>query len=103
MIQNLTITLLPEEAAAEASIKKRVGLSLGIAQKQITGYKIEKRSIDARGRQAKIILQVTVFINEPVTKEPVFDPQLKKVNNAPHVVIAGAGPAGLFAALRLIS
>ncbi|HRO43578.1 MAG TPA: FAD-dependent oxidoreductase [Flavipsychrobacter sp.] len=103
MIKNLTLSILPEQAADEASLKTNIAAELGIAPKRISGYKVEKRSIDARSRQPKIILQLTVFIDEPVKEEQPFDPQLKNVSSTPHVVIVGAGPAGLFAALRLIS
>jgi uncharacterized FAD-dependent dehydrogenase len=48
-------------------------------------------------------LQIEVFINEQVKERPVFDPELQNVGNALPVVIIGAGPAGLFAALKLIS
>ena len=103
MIKSITLSLSPEDAADEQHIKKSIASECGVAPVRITGYHILKRSIDARSRQARIILQVQVFIDEQVVDEPVFDPQLREVTNAPHVVIVGAGPAGLFAALRLIS
>ncbi len=103
MISYTTLTLLPEQAADEAVFKKLLASGLGIAPGRITGYTLDKRSVDARSRQPKIVLQLTVFIDEPVKETIPFDPLLKNVANAPHVVIAGAGPAGLFAALRLIT
>ncbi|MBZ0099694.1 MAG: FAD-binding protein, partial [Taibaiella sp.] len=66
-------------------------------------YILQKRSIDARGKQPYVVLQLQLFIDEAVQQPEPFDPQLLNVSNAPHVVIVGAGPAGLFAALRLIS
>jgi len=102
MIKNITITLLPEQAAEKQSIKKELASELGIKPGKITGFKIEKQSIDARSRQPKIILQLNVFIDEPVQEESPFDPQFRNVSNAPAVIIIGAGPAGLFAALRAI-
>jgi len=103
MIRSITLSLSPEDAAGEQLIKKNIALECGVAPARITGYHILKRSVDARSKQARIVLQLEVFIDEQVIEEPIFDPQLRDVANAPHVVIAGAGPAGLFAALRLIS
>jgi len=103
MIKTITLSLAPADAADEQAIKKNIAATCGITASRVTGYSIQKRSVDARSRQAKIILQVQVFIDEKVPGAPLFDPQLRNVANAPHVVIVGAGPAGLFAALRLIS
>lgn len=103
MIKNISIKLLPADAADERSIKKQLAAELGVHTTSITGYHILKRSIDARSRQAHFILQLEVFIDEALKEAPAFDPQLQDVSNAPQVVIVGAGPAGLFAALRLIS
>ncbi|MFI5196794.1 MAG: NAD(P)/FAD-dependent oxidoreductase [Chitinophagales bacterium] len=103
MIKNISISLTPADAADEQSIKTHIAAECGVEAKRITGYTIQKRSIDARSRQAHVILQLQIFIDEKVAETPPFNPQLKNVSNAPHVVIVGAGPAGLFAALRLIS
>lgn len=103
MIKNISIKLIPAFAADERRLKMQLAEELAVNHKRITGYHILKRSIDARSRQAHFILQLEVFIDEPVKELLVFDPQLQDVSNAPHVVIVGAGPAGLFAALRFIS
>src|SRR4051812_7830007 len=103
MIKTLTITLSPAEAADDLSIRKAIATESGVSAKKVAGYIIQKQSIDARSRQARIILQLQAFIEEQVQEAPAFDPQLRDVTNAPHVVIVGAGPAGLFAALRLIT
>jgi len=103
MIKVISISLSPAEAADERSIKKSIAAELALSAKRITGYNIQKRSIDARSRQAKVILQLEVFIDQQVQLPQAFDPQLRDVAHAPHVVIVGAGPAGLFAALRLIN
>ncbi len=103
MIKNISISLTPADAADEQTIKTHIAAESGVGAKRITGYIIQKRSIDARSRQARIILQMQVFIDEGVAETPVFDPQLRDVSNASHVVIVGAGPAGLFAALKLIT
>lgn len=103
MNKTIIFKLKPAEAADEAIVKRAIAGELDIPIKNITGYRITKRSIDARARQAYIQLQAEVYINEVVPVQPAFDPELRNVSNAPHVVIVGAGPAGLFAALRLIT
>jgi len=75
----------------------------GVPVSEITGYTILKKSLDARGRQAWFQLIVQVFINEPADAPLQSSLQLKSVHQAQRkVVIIGAGPAGLFAGLRLI-
>lgn len=104
MIQHITLTLLPSEAINDDLVKKYIAAELSIPTRRIFGFKIEKRSIDARSKQPKIVLQLQVFIDEQILESSAFDPELKNVSNSSsHVVIVGAGPAGLFAALKLIS
>lgn len=103
MIKNITISLSPADATSEHSIKHSIAAEAGVAPKRITGYHIQKKSIDARSRQAKIILQVQVFIDEQVQQPPAFDPELRNVTNGIPLIIVGAGPAGIFAALKAIS
>lgn len=103
MIKTVSIQVLPTDAFDDRAIRRIAAEECGVNTKRITGYHIQKRSIDARSRQAKYILQLEVFIDSKVMEIPAFDPQLQNVNNAPHVVIIGAGPAGIFAALRLIA
>ena len=103
MVKTITLSLLPVEAADTSAIREAVVSETGVSPKRITGYTTEKRSIDARGRQVKIILQLRVYIDERVENAESFNPQLRDVTSAPHAMIVGAGPAGLFAALRMIS
>ena len=103
MIKNISISITPADAADEPTIKRVMAEECGISTARITGYTIQKRSVDARQKLARIVMQATVFIDEQVPEAPAFDPQLQNVSTAPHVVIVGAGPAGLFAALRLIT
>lgn len=103
MIQQINLLLLPEEANQEAIILKNAINATGLKPSRINGFKVLRQSIDARGRTVKIQLQVAVYIDEPLPKDDTFDPQLQNVSNKETVVIVGAGPAGLFAALRLIT
>lgn len=65
-------------------------------------YKVVRRSIDARSRQIKVNLSVELYIDEAPPLNPEIFNNYKDVRNAPPAIIIGAGPAGLFAALRLI-
>ena len=101
MHREITLTLTPQEAASENIYIQYVLKELNVARNQITSFKLIKRSIDARKRNVKIILKLLVFIDEPAPKfKPIFEYQ--DVTNKPEVLIIGSGPAGLFAALRLI-
>lgn len=103
MVKNISITLPPAQAADDAALTAQIAAECGVPRKRVTGYTIQKRSLDARGRQPRMVLQLQVFIDEQVATPPAFDPQLNDVSHAEPVIIVGAGPAGLFAALRLIT
>ena len=101
MQKEIEITLLPEEAADEAAIRTHLANTLKVRIERIKGYKILKRSIDARSRRVVYRMQIRVFIDEPQLAEN--DPvNYQNASNAKHVLIVGAGPAGLFAALQCI-
>jgi uncharacterized FAD-dependent dehydrogenase len=103
MIQQLSLKLLPSQATSDSTITAEAAASLGVKASDITGFHLLKRSIDARSKQAYFILTVKVFVNEPFQERektiPIYD---SLPANAPEAIIIGAGPAGLFAALRLI-
>lgn len=103
MVKTISIQLSPDLALDEEHIKRVAAEESGIDKTEISGYRILKRSIDARSRYAKYILQLNLYINEPAPPKINFGPELQNVANAPHVIIIGAGPAGLFAALKLIT
>jgi len=103
MQQQIIIKLLPSEAATATIVQHYAAQHLGLPPTAITGYHIIKQSIDARGKQPWVIMTLLVFANEPFHERTIKELPLQDVSNARNaVIIAGAGPAGLFAALKLI-
>jgi uncharacterized protein len=103
MQKTLTIKVLPSEAADEQKIKGALASATGVKKNQIKGYQVLKKSLDARGRQPWFHLTVNTFIDEPFQERPFIPLKLKDVTHAAwRVIVVGAGPAGLFAAIRLI-
>ncbi len=103
MQKTISLKLLPSEAADETSVKKYIARSEAVESNIVTGYHILKQSIDARGKQAWINLTIRTFINEPFQQRKKNYFSFKDVTKAEkHVIIIGAGPTGLFAALKLI-
>ena len=104
MIQQVSLKVLPAEASSHIAITQHAATSLGIKPSAITGYNLLKRSIDARSRQqVYYVLTVQVFIDEPFQDRPHLSFNYDALSsNAPRAIIIGAGPAGLFAALRMI-
>ena len=101
MIKEIELVLLPKEAGDEGVLKAKVSSYLKIPASRINHVQILKRSIDARGKQVVYRVKVKVYQNEPFVPE-VFDVKFENVSDKKRVIIIGAGPAGLFAALRCI-
>lgn len=103
MQQLISIRLLPSEAASDDTIKKYLAAAAGKKISDITGFYIVKQSIDARSKTIRINLTCKTFINEPFHERESVRFQFKDVHHAAsQVIIVGAGPAGLFAALKLL-
>lgn len=102
MIHQLNISLSPETAADIVQCKLAIAKVLNVAPGEISHLIIKRRSIDARGRSVKVNLGLDVFIGELPMVDVPFRYNYNNVANKPEIVIVGAGPAGLFAALRLI-
>ncbi len=101
MIKEIQLVVSPQTAAEDISLRKTIANSLNINVIELTGYRILKKSIDARQRDIKINLKLAVFIGEQPT-ESINAFQYNNVSGKKRVIVVGAGPAGLFAALRLI-
>ena len=102
MIKELQLRVLPEDAVNEQSLLRVICRELGEQPEAINAIRVQKRSIDARQRVIFFNLTLRIFINEvPDTPEykTIF---YRDVSKEKPVIIVGAGPAGLFAALRLI-
>jgi uncharacterized FAD-dependent dehydrogenase len=101
MIKEIEITCPPEKHEDEAFLKSIAATSANISLQRITGIKILKRSIDARGRKVVYRMQLRVYIDEPYLPE-TYTVNYPDIKQAKPVIIVGAGPAGLFAALQCI-
>jgi len=103
MIKELQLRVIPEEAVNEDAIRMSVCRHAGFKPAEVNAVRLLKRSIDARQRQTYVNLTVRAFINEEPTPTSFQNIIYKDVSAAKHAaVVVGAGPAGLFAALRLI-
>jgi uncharacterized FAD-dependent dehydrogenase len=100
---DISIQAAPETAAQDLMLKQAIAGSIGIDPSRISGYHLLRSSIDARSRQVRLQLRIRVFVDEPVAPRERMAFQFQDVRQAKHrVVIVGAGPAGLFAALFLL-
>ena len=103
MQKTFSLKLLPSEASNDTILKKYIAQAAAVQPTSVSGYNFQKRSIDARQKQPWINLSVLAFINEPWQKRILTPVQYPDVHRAAsRVTVIGAGPAGLFAALRLI-
>lgn len=102
MIQEYQIRLLPRQASQEHSIKEFIALEKGMDVRTIQHVRILKRSIDARQRTIFVNMKVRVYINEQPDDDAYVHTEYSDVSKSPAAIVVGAGPGGLFAALRLI-
>ena len=102
MIHEYQLRILPEQAASEQSLKQYIGREKGLDVRTINAIRILKRSIDARQRTICVNLTIRVFVNETPSEEEFVRTDYPNVEGRPAVIVVGAGPGGLFAALKLI-
>lgn len=102
MVEEYQLRLLPEEAYSEDTIRQYLSQEKGFDVAAIRAVRVVKRSIDARHRRVLVNLKVRAYINELPTEEPFVPTDYPDVSDQPSAIVVGAGPGGLFAALRLI-
>ena len=102
MTNEYQVRVLPEVAAQQELLKAFLAEEYGFRQEEVMGLRILKRSIDARQRTIYINIKVRVYINELPSDDEYVHTDYPDVSHQPQVVVVGAGPGGLFAALRLI-
>ena len=102
MVQDIQLRVLPQVAASESGIKTFLTQEKGLDGRRLKGIRVVKRSIDARQRQVMVNLTVRTWIDEEPDMAAFERIDYPQVEGRPQVVVIGAGPGGLFAALRLI-
>lgn len=102
MSTSLQLRVLPQVAYDAANLRADVAQRLGVDPQQIHAIRTVKRSIDARQRQVMVNLTLEVFIDEDPNTLSFERIHYGDVSAAPQAVVVGAGPGGLFAALRLV-
>lgn len=102
MVREFQTRMTPREAADERLIREHVAVENGFDVRTVTAMRIMKRSIDARQRDIFVNLKLKVYINEQPDDAGYTETEYRDVSSSPAVVVVGAGPGGLFAALRLI-
>ncbi|RUL58986.1 NAD(P)/FAD-dependent oxidoreductase [Prevotella koreensis] len=102
MKKELLLRLPPREAASLSAIKEACAREMTINVGSISSVRILKRSIDARQRNIFVNLKICIYINEEPETLQYTVVEYRDVSNCQQVIVVGAGPGGLFAALRLI-
>ena len=102
MTNEYQLRVLPQVAANADQLRKYIAEEQGLALGALKAVRILKRSIDARQRTIFVNLKVRVYVNELPTEDEFEHVNYQDVSNKPQVIVVGAGPGGLFAALRLI-
>ena len=102
MTQEYQIRVQPHVAANEQSLRCYLADEYGFDVRTVTAVRILRRSIDARQRTIFVNLKVRVYINEQPQQDEYVHTDYPDVSEAPQVIVVGAGPGGLFAALRSI-
>ncbi len=102
MNQKITLRLTPKQASHEDNYRSVIAKKMGVSPAKITGIRVLRRSIDARQQQVMVQLQVEAWAGEPVPAQETKQFHWPLVISAPEVIVVGAGPGGLFAALKLI-
>lgn len=102
MIREIQFRALPEQAYSEDILKQAVCRFNALDVRTVNAIRVLKKSIDARQRTIYVNLTLRLFINEDPTEKEYIHTDYHSVDGKPNVIVVGAGPGGLFAALHLI-
>ena len=103
MIKEMQLRVMPRVAASDDAIIHFIASEQYLPQDRVAGVRVIKRSIDARQRNVMVNLTVRVYVDEPMTDDYLVPPiDYRPVSGDKTAIVVGAGPGGLFAALRLI-
>ncbi len=102
MVKEIEIVTAPETADDAGVLIRQAAEIIGVSEEEIGGVRLLRKSIDARHRPVVLRLQLEVWLNEPMPEERLPEPDYPEVRGDRRCVIVGGGPAGIFAALRLI-
>jgi len=103
MQKKITLRIQPAELGQDVVIRQLIAASEGIDKSRVTGFYVVKQSLDARSRQVWVNLMVQAFIDEPYQDRPLIPITYRDVHASnQQLIIVGAGPAGLFAALHCL-
>jgi uncharacterized FAD-dependent dehydrogenase len=102
MKHELNLVVSPADAADESALTHIAAKQLAIRPSSISFIKTLKRSIDARSRNIKINLRMEVYTDGMLPQQRNYKIDYPDVTACKPVIVIGAGPAGLFAALQLI-
>jgi Uncharacterized FAD-dependent dehydrogenases len=98
----IQLLISPREAVEENLLKEIIAEKLNVNKTKVFSYRILRKSIDARGGRPRVNLEVEVFLNK-IAPKPLYQPfDYKSVAQKKQVIIIGYGPAGMFAALKLL-
>ena len=102
MIQEYQMRVLPEQAVNEETLKRHICREKGLDARTVKAIRVLKRSIDARQRTIYVNIKAQLFVNEVPDKDEFVRTEYRDVSSCKEAIVVGAGPGGLFAALRLI-
>lgn len=103
MVEELHMRVPPRIASSEDEIAHYIAHERHLPMSRIQGVRVIKRSIDARQRNVMMSLKVRVYVDEPMKRDHLVPPvQYRPSSGKRQAIVVGAGPGGLFAALRLI-
>ena len=102
MVNEYQVRVQPHMAANEQALRSYLADEFGFDVRTLTAVRILRRSIDARQRTIFVNLKVRAYINEQPQQDEFVAVDYPDVSDRPQVIVVGAGPGGLFAALRLI-